>query len=382
MTAPAGSPDGGEPGAPHEGSQVPHSRAAHRARLSGWNIALLATFLAFLAIVVAGSLVRLPYAIVSPGPTFNALGDEDLGGSSKPVIVIDGLPTYPTKGSLRFLTVVIKGGPGHPVDAWDLLGAWLDRSRAIYPVDQMFDPNASEKQVAEESAVEMEGSQQEAKAVALRAIGQKVPTHVVVAQVLDSSRAKGLLKAGDQFVSVEGVAAADPDAIRAAIQKVNPGDDVTIEVERSGKGETLTVPTITGTGGRTAIGVLLGVKHDFPAKVTINAGDVGGPSAGLMFALAIYDKLTPGPLTSGRSIAGTGTIDDQEQVGPIGGIRQKLEGASSAGANYFLAPAGNCSEVVGHVPDGMQVVKVATFDQALHAVEAIAKGEAKALPHC
>lgn len=380
MTTPASPPEGGESRA--EDASAPPTRTARRARLTGWNIAVLVAFFVALAAVVAGSLVRLPYAIVSPGPTFNALGEENLGGSTKPVIVVDGLPTYPADGTLRFLTVVIKGGPGHPVDAWDLLGAWLDPARDVYPVDQMFDPNANEQQVAEESAIQMEGSQEEAKAVALRAVGEKVPTHVVVAQVLGTSKAKGLLEAGDRFVSVGGRAASDPDAIRAAIQRVKPGDTVSIVVTRSGKRETVQVPTIVGTGGRTAIGVLLGIEHDFPVKVTINAGDVGGPSAGLMFALAIYDKLTPGSLTGNHAIAGTGTIDDQERVGPIGGIRQKLEGARGAGSDYFLAPAANCPEVVGHVPDGLQVVRIGTFDEAVSAVEAIAKGEAASLPHC
>ncbi|EWT04511.1 hypothetical protein N864_08490 [Intrasporangium chromatireducens Q5-1] len=380
MTTPASPPEGGESRA--EDASAPPTRTARRARLTGWNIAVLVAFFVALAAVVAGSLVRLPYAIVSPGPTFNALGEENLGGSTKPVIVVDGLPTYPADGTLRFLTVVIKGGPGHPVDAWDLLGAWLDPARDVYPVDQMFDPNANEQQVAEESAIQMEGSQEEAKAVALRAVGEKVPTHVVVAQVLGTSKAKGLLEVGDRFVSVGGTAASDPDAIRAAIQRVKPGDTVSIVVTRSGKRETVQVPTIAGTGGRTAIGVLLGIEHDFPVKVTINAGDVGGPSAGLMFALAIYDKLTPGSLTGNHAIAGTGTIDDQERVGPIGGIRQKLEGARGAGSDYFLAPAANCPEVVGHVPDGLQVVRIGTFDEAVSAVEAIAKGEAASLPHC
>jgi hypothetical protein len=94
-----------------------------------------------------------------------------------------------------------------------------------------------------------------------------------------------------------------------------------------------------------------------------------------MFSLGIYDKLTPGPLAGGHEIAGTGTIDDQGQVGPIGGIRQKLAGARSDGAAFFLAPADNCNEVVGHVPDGLEVFKVATFDDARTAVEAIAKGQ-------
>jgi PDZ domain-containing protein len=339
-------------------------------------------FFVGLAVVVAGSLVRLPYAIVSPGPTFDALGEETVGGTTEPVITITGLPTYPADGSLRFLTVVISGGPGHPVDAWDLLGAWLDPARDVYPVDELFAPDASEKQVAEESAIEMESSQEEAKAVALRAIGQHVPTEVVVASVLATSKAKGLLEEGDRFVSVDGVEATDPDAIRAALQRVEPGHDVTIEVRRGTANRTLKVPTVAGAQGQTAIGVMLGVRHDFPATVTISAGDVGGPSAGLMFALAIYDKLTPGSLTKNHAIAGTGTINEAKQVGPIGGIRQKLAGAKDAGASYFLAPAANCPEVTGHIPDDLNVFKVGTFDEALTAVEGIAAGRTADLPRC
>ena len=123
--------------------------------------------------------------------------------------------------------------------------------------------------------------------------------------------------------------------------------------------------------GRTVIGVSLRLDYDLPVDVTINTGSVGGPSAGLMFSLAIYDVLTPGELTGARDIAGTGTMEDDGSVGPIGGIRQKLVGARAAGADYFLAPAENCDEVIGHVPDGLRVVRVATFDEGLGAVEAI-----------
>jgi PDZ domain-containing protein len=128
--------------------------------------------------------------------------------------------------------------------------------------------------------------------------------------------------------------------------------------------------------------VLLGLAHDFPATVRIDAGSIGGPSAGLMFSLGIYDKLTPGPLAGTENIAGTGTIDDQGRVGPIGGIRQKLAGARAGGSSYFLAPADNCNEVVGNIPGGLEVFKVSTFDDAKAAVEAIAKHRTGALPHC
>ncbi|MDC5698801.1 hypothetical protein OO014_16230, partial [Intrasporangium calvum] len=137
-----------------------------------------------------------------------------------------------------------------------------------------------------------------------------------------------------------------------------------------------------GPEGRTALGIILTLDHDFPAKVTINAGEVGGPSAGLMFALGIYDKLTPGSLTEGQDVAGTGTIDDAGDVGPIGGIKQKMAGARGGGSEYFLAPVENCPEVSGNVPSGLQVFAVDTFDDALAAVEGIASGRTSGLGRC
>jgi len=349
-------------------------------RLTRGNKAVLAAFFVILVVMVVGSVVHLPYAVMSPGPTQDTLGTS--GGQNKPIIAISGLPTYPTDGALRFTTVRVEGGPGYPVDAWDILQAWVDPARDVFPVDDVFDPQVTQEQVAEANAVQMEGSQEEATAVALRAIGKEVPTHVAIAGITDSSRAKGLLKVGDRLVSIDGEPVTTTQALRDALQKKKPGESVSLTVTRGGKEVTVDVPTVEGQGGRTALGVLLGLDHDFPAKVTIDAGAIGGPSAGLMFSLGIYDKLTPGPLAGGHQVAGTGTIDDEGKVGPIGGIRQKLAGARSDGAAYFLAPADNCNEVVGHVPDGLDVFKVGTFDEARTAVEAIAKGQTGSLPRC
>ena len=349
-------------------------------RLTRGNKAVLAAFFVILVVMVVGSVVHLPYAVMSPGPTQDTLGTS--GGQNKPIIAISGLPTYPTDGALRFTTVRVEGGPGYPVDAWDILQAWVDPARDVFPVDDVFDPQVTQEQVAEANAVQMEGSQEEATAVALRAIGKEVPTHVAIAGITDSSKAKGLLKVGDRLDSIDGEPVTTTQALRDALQKKKPGESVSLTVTRGGKEVTVDVPTVEGQGGRTALGVLLGLDHDFPAKVTIDAGAIGGPSAGLMFSLGIYDKLTPGPLAGGHQVAGTGTIDDEGKVGPIGGIRQKLAGARSDGAAYFLAPADNCNEVVGHVPDGLDVFKVGTFDEARTAVEAIAKGQTGSLPRC
>jgi PDZ domain-containing protein len=370
--------DSGDAGDSRGGSSV--TTPGRPGRLSRGNKAALILFFALLVVAVVGSLVKLPYAVMSPGPTVNTLGESP--GTTKPIITVAGAPTYPTTGALKFTTVRVKGGPGYPVDVWDVLQAWVDPTEDVYPVDDLFDPQVSKEQVAEENAVQMEGSQEEATAVAFRALGKPVPASIAVAAFAPTSKAKGALQVKDRFVSVGGTQITTTESVRSALQQVKPGTDVPIVVERSGKKVPVDVPTIAGTNGRTALGVVLGLTHVFPATVTVDAGAVGGPSAGLMFSLGIYDKLTPGGLTANHDVAGTGTIDDAGQVGPIGGIKQKMAGARAGGAEYFLAPADNCNEVVGHVPDGLTVFKVATFDDGLKAVKAIAAGSTSDLPHC
>jgi PDZ domain-containing protein len=121
----------------------------------------------------------------------------------------------------------------------------------------------------------------------------------------------------------------------------------------------------------------------FPFDVEISLEKVGGPSAGLMFSLGIIDTVTPGDLTGGKHIAGTGTISPDGLVGPIGGIEQKLQGARAGGATLFLAPAANCQEVAGRIPDGLQVVRVETLAEARDAVERAGNGQdTSGLPAC
>jgi PDZ domain-containing protein len=141
-------------------------------------------------------------------------------------------------------------------------------------------------------------------------------------------------------------------------------------------------PTKT-EAGRYVLGVILQYKFKFPFEVKISLEKVGGPSAGLMFALGIIDTVTPGDLTGGKHIAGTGTITPDGVVGPIGGVSQKMHGARSAGASIFLAPAENCDDVVGHIPEGLQVVRVENLTGARKAVELAASGgDTSGLPVC
>jgi len=334
----------------------------------------------FLAIVLGSAMgvVHLPYAILQPGPVTNTLGN---GPDGKPLITVGGKPSYPTTGALDFTTVAVLGGPTNPVNVWDWIGGQLDRTNAVVPEEELFPKGVTSKEVDHESQVEMADSQQEAIAVALRGLGQNVREVVSIGELTKDSPAKGLLLPGDVVVAIDGKAVPTPDAVRQAVRAHKPGESVTFTVSRAGKEKVVTVKTVA-SAGHAVVGVLMRTKFVFPTKVSINAGDVGGPSAGLMFSLAVYDKLTPGSLTGGAKVAGTGTIDAAGNVGPIGGIQQKLVGARRSGASWFLAPADNCKEVVGHVPDGLRVVKVATFNQARAAVQAIAAKKATSLPTC
>ena len=340
---------------------------------------------AFAAIAVGAgaALIPMPYAIVSPGPATDVLGSRVApDGTSTPRIVIEKATTYPTTGALDFTTVSVRGGPGYPVNVVDVLSAWIDPARDVLPVDEVFPPQATKEQVAEENRIEMSASQQEAAAVALRALGYTLPQEVRIGAVPSGSPSEGQLKVGDVLVSIGGVPSTDPDAVRAAVQKVTVGDTVEVVVTRDGAELTARPGTRKAADGRTVLGIVLTPSYKLPFPVTIDAGNVGGPSAGLMFSLGIYDKLTEGAMTGGAKIAGTGTISDSGAVGPIGGIRQKVIGAQRAGATFFLAPADNCGELKDAVPEGITVVKVESFEVAKSAVIAIGQGDTSSLPRC
>jgi PDZ domain-containing protein len=365
--------------APHETAVgVPHETGQDPRRLSRRSTMVLVGV--FLGIAAASllSMLSLPFAVLQPGPVSDTLGAAPDG---KPLISISGATTHKTSGSLHFTTVRVLGGPADRVDVWEVLLAALDPSSEVVPEEAVFPQGVTSEEVEEQSAAQMAGSQQEAVAVALRALGKAVPERVAIAAVSEDAPSAALLREGDEIVAVDSVPTPTAEAVRDAIQRHRPGDEVTLTLRRDGSSVQVRADT-READGRAVIGVMLESRFDFPVTVEISAGEVGGPSAGLMFALGIYDKLTPGALTGGHHVAGTGSVDSDGGVGSIGGIRQKLVGARDGGARFFLAPADNCDEVVGHVPDGLQVVRVATFEEARKAVERIAAKDTAGLPAC
>ncbi|MEV0229817.1 PDZ domain-containing protein [Nonomuraea sp. NPDC050786] len=337
---------------------------------------LIAGFLV-LALGVVGAFSPVPYVVLSPGPTENTIGEVD----KKPVITIKGRQTYPTGGALSLVTVAYQGGPAAQIDLLTALRGWIDPTVAVVPQETIFAPNRDPKEVEEENTVEMTNSQDSATAAALNELKIPYSTVVTVVSTEKGKPADGKLAKDDEINAVDGKPAKNVDVVGDAVKAHKPGDNVLFNVTRAGKKLDVTVPTVAGPKGQPLVGVLMQAKYKFPFDVDINVGDVGGPSAGLMFSLGIFDKLTPGELTGGKKIAGTGTIEPSGQVGAIGGIAQKMVGAKNSGATVFLTPADNCAEAMKAVPDGLRLVKAETMHDAVLALDALRTGKGN-VPAC
>lgn len=351
-----------------------------RSSVVGWSFILLAMLV---TIVVA--LVPSPYVIEQPGPVFDTLGEVQVGGKTVPLIDIPDTTTYPTSGSLDMLTVSINGNRDNRLNWFQVASAWFDKSKAVVPIDNVYPVGVTVEQSNEQSNTDMRNSQQEAIAAALTQLDYGFTTSLEIVQVSPGKPAAGTIEPGDTILSVNGKTFSDVTGLKAAIAENGVDTPASVVISRGGVEQTVALtPTMSGGANSAPIlGITVQGNFDFPVDVTIQLEKVGGPSAGQMFALGIIDKLTPGDLTGGKDVAGTGTITGDGTVGPIGGIRQKMYGAVRAGADYFLAPADNCNEVVGHVPDGLDVFAVSDLDDSLAVLKAISTGASTAdLPTC
>ncbi|AOT05204.1 YlbL family protein [Arthrobacter sp. U41] len=340
--------------------------------------AMLVSGLLALALGFTALSLPVPYVVESPGPTFNTLGTEN----GTPVISVTGHETFPAKGNLDLTTVYVDGGPNGPVTVVEAFSAWLSGAKAVYPEELIFPTGVTKEQSQQESAVAMTSSQENAVASALRELGIPFEQKMQIAAVPEGSASAGKVLENDVLVSINGKAATALGVIQSELAAGN-GAPVEVVVDRDGSSVTANITPSKTAAGRFILGVMLQYKFKFPFDVKISLDKVGGPSAGMMFALGIVDTVTPGDLTGGKHVAGTGTITPDGAIGPIGGISQKMHGARSGGATLFLAPAANCEDVVGHIPDGLQVVRVENLAEARKAVELAASGaDTSALPVC
>ncbi len=345
------------------------------------TVAVLAT-----AVLAAVALVMpTAYAVRTPGPTEDTLGVQELGDGESarevPLVEIAGAETYDASGQLRLTTVSVYGGPGGDVLLGDVLLGWVARDRSVQPVEAIFPPDLTREEQEETGHAEMVSSQENATVAALTELGQEVPATLTIVGAAPGTGADGVVAEGDVVQSIDGQPVVTHQDLLGSLDEVTPGDDVVLGVLRDGEPVDLTIPT-GEADGRALLGVYLDPEYEYPVDVRIQIENVGGPSAGTMFALAIIDKLTPADELAGEVVAGTGTMDVEGNVGAIGGIEQKMFGALRDGARWFLAPQGNCRDVVGHVPDGLRVVAVSTLSDARDAMEAIGAGRGASLPTC
>lgn len=331
-------------------------------------------------LAVAAMTIPVPYVVESPGPAINTIGQ--LQG--KDIITVSGHESFPaTSGSLDLTTVHMTGGlPDSQINFADALLSWLTPSHTVYPAEVIYAPGTSQDAVNSENSAAMTGSQENATAAALTALGIAYESHLAVASVPADGASAGILKPDDVLLTIAGQKVTDLKVIQDVLA-AGRGAPVTLKVQRSGVEQDLSVTPKLGAEGKYLLGIALQNTFKFPFQVNFALENIGGPSAGMMFALGIMDKLTPGELTGGKRFAGTGTIDPAGNVGAIGGIAQKMVGAQSAGAEYFLAPGANCQDVVGHIPNGLEVFKVNTLKEAYEAVSTIGSGQdGSALARC
>ena len=336
-----------------------------RMRRRGVTVILGALITALLAVGVMA--FPLPYVVLKPGPTVNTLGSDN----GKEVITVKGAGavTSTSKGQLRLTTVGVQ--PNVEL-VWAIRG-WFSDEQAVVPRELIYPPDRSEQQVEQQNAEAFTESEDSAETVALRKLGY--PLLTVVTKVTDGGPSAGRLRTDDVITTVDNARVEGPSRLTELIRAKPAGSALRVGYTRGGRPGVVTITTAGTDGQPPRIGVEITDKQSAPFKVRVDLEEIGGPSAGLMFTLGIIDKLTPADLTGGRIIAGTGTIvDDAGNVGPIGGIPQKLVGAKAAGAQIFLVPADNCAEALQNAQPGLPMARVATLDDALTALADLRAG--------
>lgn len=308
------------------------------------------------AVVLAWN-IPLPLVAYSPGPVTDATDS----------ITVEGATTYDTDGELVMLTVA-----GQDINAFEALVAAVDPTVDVLARQVVRRPDESDEDYRRRNLEPMDQSVQAAITVALSRVdlpeGQSA---VYVTGYAADTPAGEVLEIGDRIVALGGQRIEAAEALATVVQSNSPGDRVPLEVERDGQVLSYEVELVAREDDPDSPMIGIYVRQ-LPFWIDIDTGIVGGPSAGMMYTLAIIDVLTPGSLTGGHVVAGTGTIDLEGNVGEVGGVRQKVVAAEAAGAEYMLVPAGNLAAAESAPRGDMELVAVETIDDALAFLDGLA----------
>jgi PDZ domain-containing protein len=352
------------PGRPTQGGPGPAPDAPAPRHRGIWIMVAAVMLLA--STVIGAAVLPVPYVALRPG-------------SARPVteqVLVEGAPSYPPAESIAYTTVNIGG-----TTLLEAFLGWLDDDVDVLPEERVRgDRSAAENR--RYNAQLMDTSKLVAVAVALDHLGYDVAIHTsgtVVRQMVEGSPAAGALQIDDVIVAVDSEPVDQPEEIGTLLQGGGPGAQHVLTVERPAGSDTrldVTLQTIAAPDDpqRAVIGIAPEdriVGFDFPIDVTIDSGNVGGPSAGLAFTLAVLDVLTPGELTGGHRVAVTGTMSLDGTVGPVGGGAQKAITVRDAGYEVFLVPTDELEEVKAAIGDDLEVIAVDTLAQALDALDSL-----------
>jgi PDZ domain-containing protein len=329
-------------------------------------------------LLVLASFAPLPYVTYRPGGTLDVLGNGDDG---QEIIKVEGHKTYRDAGQLRMTTVIVSQ-PKQENSLLELMATWLNGDNAVMPYDAVYQEDETPESNDVEGHAQMVSSQDSAIAVALTELGYQLKPRVEIQAITPGSPADGSLEVRDIVLEVNGHKVTTSDEVGEAVTGTAEGEKVSFLVRRGDIERRVSVVP-EEVEGSPRVGISLGPGFDFPFDVTVNINpNISGPSAGLMFSLAIYDTLTPGSLTDDQIVAGTGEIAVDGSVGPIGGIAQKIAGAREEGAELFLVPPANCPDTDDVNNGDMKLVLAETMHDAVQALEAWAKDRDADLPKC
>lgn len=342
-------------------------------------IALCSVLSVLILVGLLGFLPTSDYVVESPGPALNVNGK--LKGKDIISVKNTNIPTTP----LAMTTVSVQGCDDKGITYWQLIKSELTSSDAVVERDNVCPKNISEKTVSQMNAAQMTGSQDSAVVAAWQLTKPDAKFTLTVEQAVTDS-AKQAFNKGDKLVSIvdadsKSVQITSYKQLREVLEKLTPGKPIKITIERDSATQDVSVvgakPEDSSRKGA-MLGITLNVNPPAGHEVTYAVERIGGPSAGMIFALDIAQRLEGKNYAGTTPVAGTGTIDLSGNVGAIGGIKQKMLGAKRDGYKVFLAPAGNCADVVGNEPKGMTVIPVSTLSEARTAMQRVAAGQAPA----
>ncbi len=327
---------------------------------------LLVAMVPILAFGLLLSAVTVPFVGLGPGPTFDTLGEVE----GKQVVDIQGTKVHPTVGHLNMTTVSQSDG----MTLGQALALWVSGQDQLVPRALVYPPDKSRDEIDEANTQDFKRSEDSAEYAALSYLD--FPRAVTVQAVTESGPSAGKLERGDAIDKVNGTPVAGLDEFTALLKTTKPGDQIVVDYRRKNAPAGSTTITLGDNPDRDYgfLGVSVLDAPWAPFSIDFNLANIGGPSAGLMFSLAVVDKLTEGDLNGGKFVAGTGTITDDGEVGSIGGITHKMMAAREAGATVFLVPADNCAEAKTAHEDGLRLIKVETLGQTVAALKSYSAG--------